>query len=55
MATPGDHERADVAGAAGAGLGALWYRPGQPTDEGVVGRLADLPDHPILTGNRRVP
>lgn len=50
----GDHEWADVAGAAGAGLGALWYRHGHPTDDQIVGRLADLPDHPAVTGNRRV-
>ncbi|GIJ67048.1 HAD family hydrolase [Virgisporangium ochraceum] len=50
----GDNEWADVAGAAGAGLGALWYRPGHPTDDQILGRLADLPDHPAVTGNRRV-
>ncbi|GIJ62584.1 HAD family hydrolase [Virgisporangium aurantiacum] len=50
----GDNEWADVAGAAGAGLGALWYRPGHPTDEGILGRLADLPDHPMVTGRHRV-
>jgi putative hydrolase of the HAD superfamily len=50
----GDNERADVAGAADAGLGALWYRPGHPTDDRIVGRLADLPDHPTVTGDRRV-
>jgi putative hydrolase of the HAD superfamily len=51
----GDNECADVGGATGAGLGALWYRPGHPTDHGVIGRLADLPGHPMVTGNRRVP
>lgn len=50
----GDNERADVAGATGAGLGAMWYRHGHPTDDRIVGRLADLPDHPLVTGDRRV-
>lgn len=54
IAHVGDNERADVAGAAAAGLGALWYRHGHPTDGETVGRLADLPDHPMVTGNRRV-
>jgi putative hydrolase of the HAD superfamily len=50
----GDNEWADVAGAARAGLGTLWYRPGHPTCDGILGRLADLPGHPILVGGRRV-
>lgn len=50
----GDNERADVAGASGAGFEALWYRPGHATDDGVVGCLADLPEHPLAVGTRRV-
>lgn len=40
----GDNYTADVRGARGAGLRALWYRPGH-RGGGVIGRLAEVREH----------
>jgi putative hydrolase of the HAD superfamily len=38
----GDNERADVQGAIGAGMRALWYRPGHDAADGVLTEIREL-------------